>query len=93
MQQAVVGGGGCFGSRKDMLSQEMGSMVEFYEETFYIPYLLDYRATIGHIIDLSSMWYREFYLELTRQVQFPIAMSLPWILTEHVIQHQVSSHR
>jgi cytoplasmic FMR1 interacting protein len=34
------------------------------------------------------MWYREFYLELTmgKRIQFPIEMSLPWILTDHILE-------
>lgn len=35
--------------------------------------------------DMSELWYREFYLELTRCIQFPIEMSVPWILTELVL--------
>ena len=57
--------------------------------------------------DLSQLWYREFYLEMTMgqriQVQgfmfssfcivlnlnifqFPIEMSMPWILVDHILQ-------
>lgn len=36
--------------------------------------------------DLSELWYKEFYLELTKQIQFPIEMSLPWILAESVLE-------
>ena len=35
--------------------------------------------------DLSELWYKEFYLELSKEIQFPIEMSLPWILTEHIL--------
>ena len=38
--------------------------------------------------DLSQLWYREFYLEMTmgKKIQFPIEMSFPWILTDHVLE-------
>jgi hypothetical protein len=37
--------------------------------------------------DLSQLWYREFYLEMTNgtRIQFPIEMSIPWILTDHIL--------
>ena len=38
--------------------------------------------------DLSDLWYRELFLDVTKCVQFPIDMSLPWILCEHVISSQ-----
>ncbi|KAH8058400.1 hypothetical protein JL722_6263 [Aureococcus anophagefferens] len=33
--------------------------------------------------DFGFLWYRELYLELSQQIQFPIELSLPWILAEH----------
>ncbi|CAB3252180.1 unnamed protein product [Arctia plantaginis] len=61
--------------------------------------------------DLSQLWYREFYLEMTmgrkvnkcmvrhqhneecsdlitmeKRIQFPIEMSMPWILTDHILR-------
>lgn len=30
--------------------------------------------------------YREYHLELTKEIQFPIEMSFPWILTEHIVK-------
>ena len=37
--------------------------------------------------DLSQFWFREFYLELTKgeQRQFPIDMSFPWIIANHIL--------
>jgi hypothetical protein len=34
------------------------------------------------------MWYREFYLEMTmgKKIQFPIEMSMPWILAYHILE-------
>lgn len=38
--------------------------------------------------DLSQLWYREFFLELTmgKNIQFPIDQSLPWILTSTILE-------
>ena len=30
--------------------------------------------------------YREYHLELTKEIQFPIEMSFPWIITEHIVK-------
>ena len=44
--------------------------------------------------DLSQLWYREFYLEMTmgKRIQFPIEMSMPWILTDHILTTKDSSY-
>ena len=39
---------------------------------------------------MGDLWYRERYLEVAKQankeiVQFPIRMSLPWILIDHIV--------
>jgi cytoplasmic FMR1 interacting protein len=38
--------------------------------------------------DLSQLWYREFFLEMTmgKRIQFPIEMSMPWLLTDHILE-------
>ncbi|KAJ3024741.1 UNVERIFIED_CONTAM: Cytoplasmic FMR1-interacting protein 2 [Siphonaria sp. JEL0065] len=35
---------------------------------------------------LSNLWFKEFYLEVSQQVQFPVNTSLPWILTEYILE-------
>ena len=44
--------------------------------------------------DLSQLWYREFYLEMTmgKRIQFPIEMSMPWILIDHILTTKDSSY-
>ena len=51
----------------------------------YGSYLLRLSSTIKELGDVSSLWMREFYLELCKRVQFPISMSLPAILISHVL--------
>src|SRR5690606_12917256 len=48
----------------------------------YVPYISNYSQTVKASSDLSALWYREFYLNMTGCIQFPIAMSLPWMLTD-----------
>ena len=37
---------------------------------------------------ILQLWYREFFLEMTmgKRIQFPIEMSMPWILTDHILE-------
>ncbi|KAK2542677.1 hypothetical protein Q9233_000153 [Columba guinea] len=46
------------------------------------------REALQQCCDLSQLWFREFFLELTmgRRIQFPIEMSMPWILTDHILE-------
>ncbi len=63
------------------------AMVEFYERSFYYPHAMSYAAAVRAASDLGDLWYKEFYLELDKQrQQFPISMSLPWILSNHVLE-------
>ena len=43
--------------------------------------------------DLSQLWYREFFLEMTmgKRIQFPIEMSMPWVLTDHILNTREAS--
>lgn len=60
----------------------------FLKESFYWQYLLNFSQTLSECCDLSQLWYREFYLEMTmgRRIQFPIEMSLPSMLTDHILK-------
>jgi len=68
------------------LLTQLGSFASFkYVSHFPIVCVTE---TLQECCDLSQLWYREFYLELTmgRRIQFPIDMSLPWILTDHILE-------
>ncbi|CAA6666502.1 unnamed protein product [Spirodela intermedia] len=62
----------------------------FYKLSFFL-HILDFTATIGTLTDLSFLWFREFYLENSRVIQFPVECSLPWMLVDHVIMSQDAS--
>lgn len=71
--------------RVDLEKEDIQVLESFYKESFYYPYLLNFISTLHSVSDVSDLWYREFHLELTKCVQFPIEMSLPWIMTAHII--------
>jgi len=73
--------------RKDLDQNHLEIIDKFHQESFFWSYLLNLSESLYKCCDLSQMWYREFFLEMTmgRQKQFPIEMSIPWILTSHIL--------
>jgi cytoplasmic FMR1 interacting protein len=59
---------------------------DFYGRSFFYKYVVSITPTVLAITDLADLWYKEFYLELSKKLQFPIEMSLPWILTDHILE-------
>ncbi|CAF3028948.1 unnamed protein product [Rotaria sp. Silwood2] len=74
--------------RKDIDYNHLSMIEQFHKQSFFWDYLLNFDATLKQCGDLSQLWYREFYLELTmgRKIQFPIEMSMPWILADHILE-------
>lgn len=74
--------------RKDIDTKHLEAIEEFHTNSFFWSYLLNFTDTLQKCCDLSQMWYREFYLEITmgKKIQFPIEMSMPWILTSHILE-------
>ena len=68
-------------------------LIAMFEETkLLLIYLniafLTVSETLQECCELSQLWYREFFLEMTmgKKIQFPIEMSMPWILTDHILE-------
>lgn len=74
--------------RKDIEGPALCAIDSFHKSSFYWNYLMNFSQTLTECCDLSQLWYREFYLEMTmgKRIQFPIEMSLPWILTDHILK-------
>jgi len=51
----------------------------------------DLFATLDALSEMGMLWYREFYLDITKSAQFPIEMSLPWILTKEILENPSSN--
>ena len=73
--------------RKDIDGNYLLAIDQFHKNSFFWNYLLNFSQTLRECCDLSQLWYREFYLEMTmgKRIQFPIEMSLPWILTDQIL--------
>lgn len=51
--------------RKDIDMKHLEKMVQFLRLSYYWPYLLNLARTLEQCADLSQLWFREFYLEMT----------------------------
>ena len=71
--------------KTDLEKEDIIRFEEFYEESFFYPYLLNFEGTLREISSMWTLWYREHNLELINGVQFPIEKSLPWLLTRRII--------
>lgn len=71
----------------DLDSKDLPAMREFYKRSYDFGWLLNYNQCIQKASDLSQLWYREFFLELTMgsMIQFPIEMSMPFIMIDHIL--------
>uniref|UniRef100_A0A669CEW9 Cytoplasmic FMR1 interacting protein 1 n=1 Tax=Oreochromis niloticus TaxID=8128 RepID=A0A669CEW9_ORENI len=85
------------GTKKTLRSSLEGPTIldieRFHRESFFYTHLLNFSETLQQCCDLSQLWFREFFLELTmgRRIQFPIEMSMPWILTDHILETKEAS--
>jgi len=77
--------------KADLEKADVELLQQFYDDSFFYSYVLDYAATLREVSDMGDLWYREFFLEMTRCIQFPIEMSLPWMLAEHLVMKHVSN--
>ncbi|XP_026640081.1 cytoplasmic FMR1-interacting protein 1 [Microtus ochrogaster] len=85
------------GAKKTLRSSLEGPTIldieKFHRESFFYTHLINFSETLQQCCDLSQLWFREFFLELTmgRRIQFPIEMSMPWILTDHILETKEAS--
>ncbi|KAJ3384847.1 Cytoplasmic FMR1-interacting protein 2 [Lobulomyces angularis] len=70
---------------KDFKDYQVAEVQKFFDFCLYFPCMMDLKGTVEKCVDVSDLWYKEFYLEISKQIQFPISMSLPWILAEYCL--------
>ncbi|XP_033631530.1 cytoplasmic FMR1-interacting protein 1-like isoform X1 [Asterias rubens] len=85
---ADKGGTGKKTLRKELDGSSLEAIDDFHKRSFFYKHLLNFSETLQQCCDLSQLWYREFFLEMTMgdRIQFPIDMSMPWILTDHILE-------
>ncbi|KAK3027143.1 hypothetical protein RJ639_041244 [Escallonia herrerae] len=81
--------GGLFGnSSSEIPANDLKQLESFFYKLSFFLHILDYTVTVATLTDLGFLWFREFYLESSRVIQFPIECSLPWMLVDYVIESQ-----
>lgn len=81
--------GGLFGNTgSEIPVNELKQLESFFYKLSFFLHILDYTVTVSTLTDLGFLWFREFYLESSRVIQFPIECSLPWMLVDHVLESQ-----
>ncbi|KAI4369469.1 hypothetical protein MLD38_017906 [Melastoma candidum] len=79
--------GGLFGnSGSEIPVNDMKQLETFFYKLGFFLHILDYTVTLANLTDLGFLWFREFYLESSRVIQFPIECSLPWMLVEYILE-------
>lgn len=92
--EAVSGGnlrkpGGLFGnSGSEIPVNDLKQLETFFYKLRFFLHILDYSVTVATLTDLGFLWFREFYLESSRVIQFPIECSLPWMLVDYMLESQ-----
>ncbi|XP_052793301.1 cytoplasmic FMR1-interacting protein-like isoform X3 [Mya arenaria] len=79
--------------RKELQAKDAHTIEHFHKFSFYWTYILNFNESLHNSCNLSQLWFREFFLEMTmgKRIQFPIEMSMPWILTDHILETKESS--
>ncbi|XP_023515847.1 protein PIR isoform X1 [Cucurbita pepo subsp. pepo] len=81
--------GGLFGnSASEIPINDLKQLETFFYKLSFFLHIFDYTATGATLTDLGFLWFREFYLETSRVIQFPIECSLPWMLVDYVLESQ-----
>ena len=77
--------GGLFAKNTNFSDQQLEEITRFTDLSYFFEAMLDYKHHLRLASDLSALWFKEFYLELSKEVQFPIECSLPWILMNFML--------
>ncbi|KXS21990.1 cytoplasmic FMR1-interacting, partial [Gonapodya prolifera JEL478] len=83
---------GGFLKEKDFKEEDAKAIQGFLRSAFGWLQLVDIRKVIMRSSDVSGLWYKEFWLELSREIQFPIESSLPWVLLTHTMDSNNPEH-
>ena len=67
---------------KTFKDAQVAELQAFFDKSFYFGIMTDLQNSISKCSDLSNLWFKEFYLELTKQIQVIICLivSHPYFL-------------
>jgi len=69
-------------AKKTLKKDELPFFMSLYNRLSYADKVHDYVQYVHEVSDMSCFWFREYYLAITKCIQFPIMMSLPWMLAD-----------
>jgi cytoplasmic FMR1 interacting protein len=77
--------GGMFAD-KDLKKEWIAVWEQFYKNSNYYQFFFNFQQNVEAVMDIGFLWFREHFLEMAvGEVQFPLRMSLPWLLVDYVI--------
>jgi cytoplasmic FMR1 interacting protein len=79
-----MGKGGLFSSGS-FHKKHIEQTQEFINASRMWTYLADYTNHVRAASNLGAIWYTETYLDIDKQLQYPVRSSLPFILAEHLL--------
>eukprot|EP00834_Sanchytrium_tribonematis_P007659 NODE_728_length_4389_cov_0.864569.p1 type:complete len:999 gc:universal NODE_728_length_4389_cov_0.864569:380-3376(+) len=85
LTESNKGQGGLFSKNANFSDVQLEEISKFVDQSYAFEAMLDYKHHLRLASDLSPLWFKEFYLELSKEVQFPIECSLPWILMDFML--------
>ncbi|ORX54817.1 cytoplasmic FMR1-interacting [Piromyces finnis] len=72
-------------SKNNFKKKDFPDVIQFMNKLFYFNYMLNMNETINECVNLTSLWYKEFFLDLSKKNHFPIETSLPMILISQIL--------
>jgi hypothetical protein len=73
------------GSKTILRDKQLEKIAALLEHSRVWYYFLDFAGVIREVGNLSSLWFREVYLDMDKVTQFPVGSSLPFRLIEHLL--------
>ena len=82
-QRAAQNAGGYI-SKGELSDEKLRRLNGWYDDSYRHEAFGALAARVLAASDLSQLYFRELYLDMTRQVQFPVDLNLPLLLLSHV---------
>ena len=64
------------------------SLNNLWKETYLAKFLHSFDKNLSLVTQTSYLWLREYYLDITKNLEFPVEASLPWALLEISLKYQ-----
>mmetsp|Transcript_32034 Transcript_32034/g.51057 ORF Transcript_32034/g.51057 Transcript_32034/m.51057 type:complete len:1314 (-) Transcript_32034:3116-7057(-) len=85
VERSTSSRGFSFFTGKEYDRSQIRCISNFCEMLASVSYLTTLPETVEALSNLGELWYREFYLDITKSVQFSANTSVPWILCKTIL--------